>query len=124
MQLLKIFKADLNAIRKSHVKNLITVAMADGELDGNEWGLLVDIAKTLGISEAEIKAIQENPESINFTPPKRYNDKVQQISDLVAVMTIDGHISQRELELCKKISLKLDILPRMVDDIVNDLLAS
>jgi hypothetical protein len=39
-------------------------------------------------------------------------------------MTIDGHINQRELELCKKISLKLDILPRMVDDIVNDLLAS
>lgn len=123
MELLKIFKADLSRVRKSHVKNLITVAMADGELNSDEWDLLVTIAKSLGATESEITNIKNHPETIQFTPPKKYDEKVRQVSDLVAVMTIDGHINPREVELCKKISLKLDILPRIVDDIVADLSA-
>jgi hypothetical protein len=46
---------------------------------------------------------------------------VQQIQDLVSIMTIDGEINAKELELCKKISLKLDILPQMVDKILSDM---
>ena len=119
MDLLKIFKTDHAGVRKSHVKNLITVAMADGEVGSDEWTLLVDIARMLGVTEDEIKTIQSNPEAVKFLPPKKFDDRVQQVSDLVAMMTIDGHINPRELELCKKISLRLDILPRIIDDIVN-----
>jgi hypothetical protein len=75
----------------------------------------------LQISEEEIRNIKENPESVRFIPPKKYEDKVQQIQDLVAIMTIDGEINKKELELCKKISLKLDILPQLVDDIIDDI---
>lgn len=121
MDLLKIFKTDYAGIRKSHVKNLITVAMADGALENDEWDLLVTIAKALGATDSEIKTIKEHPDRVQFIPPKKYQDKVQQVTDLVAVMTVDGHINPGELELCKKISLKLDILPRMVDDIAHEL---
>ena len=119
MDILKIFKSDKEGIRRSHVKNLVTVAMADGRLDIDEWKLLMAIAKRLGMSEEEIKFIRSNPDQVTFMPPKKYDEKVQQIRDLVAVMTIDHIINQKELELCKKISLKLDILPQMVDEILE-----
>ena len=119
MDLLKIFKSDKDGIRRSHVKNLVSVAMADGQLDRDEWKLLIVIAERLGMDEEEITSIKNNPDQVNFVPPKKYDEKVQQIRDLVAVMTIDSMINQRELELCKKISLKLDILPQMVDEIVE-----
>jgi hypothetical protein len=119
MDLLKIFKSDKEGIRRSHVKNLVTVAMADGRLDIEEWKLLMMIAKRLGMDEEEIKFIRSNPDQVTFVPPKKYEEKVQQIRDLVAVMTIDSIINQRELDLCKKISLKLDILPQMVDEIIE-----
>jgi hypothetical protein len=119
MDLLKIFKSDKEGIRRSHVKNLVTVAMADGRLDIDEWKLLMMIAKRLGMNEEEIKFIRSNPDQVTFVPPKKYEEKVQQIRDLVAVMTIDSIINQRELDLCKKISLKLDILPQMVDEIIE-----
>ena len=119
MDILKIFKSDKEGIRRSHVKNLLTVAMADGRLDIDEWKLLMAIAKRLGMSEEEIKFIRSNPDQVTFMPPKKYDEKVQQIRDLVAVMTIDHIINQKELELCKKISLKLDILPQMVDEILE-----
>jgi uncharacterized tellurite resistance protein B-like protein len=123
MDILKIFKGDPEGIRKSHVKNLITVAMADGQLESDEWDLLVTIARILGASDNEINDIQNQPEKVTFIKPKKYDERLQQISDLVAVMTIDGHINLREIDLCKKISMKLDILPRMVDDIVSDMAA-
>jgi uncharacterized tellurite resistance protein B-like protein len=119
MDILKIFKSDREGIRRSHVKNLVTVAMADGRLDIDEWKLLMTIAKRLGMEEEEIKLIRSNPDQVSFVPPKKYDEKVQQIRDLVAVMTIDHIINQKELELCKKISLKLDILPQMVDEIIE-----
>lgn len=119
MDILKIFKSDKEGIRRSHVKNLVSVAMADGRLDIDEWKLLMTIAKRLGMEEEEIKFIRSNPDQISFVPPRKYEEKVQQIRDLVSVMTIDHIINQKELELCKKISLKLDILPQMVDEILE-----
>lgn len=119
MDILKIFKSDKEGIRRSHVKNLVTVAMADGRLDIDEWKLLMSIAKRLGMDEEEIKFIRSNPDQVSFVPPKKYEEKVQQIRDLVSVMTIDHIINQKELELCKKISLNLDILPQMVDEILE-----
>jgi uncharacterized tellurite resistance protein B-like protein len=119
MDLSKIFKSDKDGIRRSHVKNLVMVALADGQLSDDEWELLVSIADRLGIKETETRAIKNNPESVTFMPPKKYEEKVQQIEDLVAIMTIDREINQSEVELCKKIALKLDVLPQIVDSIIE-----
>jgi len=114
-----IFGSDANDVRRSHVKNLVSIALADGLLTDEEWQLLVFIASKLGLSEEEIKVIKNNPESVNFTSPKSYEDRVQQIEDLVAVITIDHDINSNEIDLCKKISLKLDVLPQIVDSIIS-----
>ncbi len=121
MDLLKIFKSDTNGIRRSHLKNLICVAMADGHLDEGEWEMVKSIARLMEITETEIETIRKNPDAVSFVPPRRYEDKVEQIQDLVSLMTIDGEINARELELCKKISLRLDILPQMVDQVLEDM---
>jgi uncharacterized tellurite resistance protein B-like protein len=124
MDILKIFKTDHDGIRKSHMKNLICVAMADGKVGTEEWDLLLAISATLGITEEEVEEIKKNPQEVKFVAPKKYEEKVEQIHDLVAIMTVDGHINQKELDLCKKISLRLDILPQMVDDILTGIMAA
>jgi tellurite resistance protein len=120
MELFNIFKTDQDGIRRSHIKNLISIAMVDGHLDPEEWELLCSIARVLGMSTEEIENIKNNPDAVQFVPPRKYEEKVEQIHDLVAIMTIDGQINAKELDLCKKISLKLDILPQMVDQILED----
>ena len=124
MDLFGIFKTDYDGIRRSHIKNLISVAMVDGHVDPGEWELLSSIARILGMTQEDIDAIRRNPDSVKFVPPRKYEDKVEQIHDLIAIMTIDGEINAKELELCKKISLKLDILPQMVDQILQDVFPS
>lgn len=118
MDLSNIFKSDEDGVRRSHLKNLVAVALADGKLTDDEWELLVYLASRLGISEDEINTIKNNPDSVQFIPPKKYEDKIQQIEDLVTLISIDHDINPKEIELCKKISLRLDILPQIVDSII------
>jgi uncharacterized tellurite resistance protein B-like protein len=113
-----IFGPDKEGLRRSHVKNLVSIALADGHLSEDEWELLVYLASRLGMEEEEINAIRENPEAVTFVMPKTHDQRVQQIEDLVLLMSIDHDINPNEVELCKKISLKLDVLPQIVDDIV------
>lgn len=114
----RIFGSDREGLRRSHVKNLIAIALADGHLADDEWELLVYLASRLGMEEEEIKAIQENPDSVIFVMPKAHDQRVKQIEDLVLLMSIDHNINPNEVELCKKISLKLDVLPQIVDSII------
>ncbi|HYG17457.1 MAG TPA: TerB family tellurite resistance protein [Ohtaekwangia sp.] len=120
MDLIRIFITDKEGIRRSHVKNLVTIAMADGHLDEEEWGLLMRIARHLGMEEEEIKNIKNGFEKVDFVPPKKYEDKVQQIRDLVAIMTIDRQINEKELELCKKAAIRLKLPPELVDEMISD----
>src|SRR6478609_10611964 len=113
-----IFGPDKEGLRRSHVKNLVSIALADGHLSEDEWELLVYLASRLGMEEEEINAIRENPEAVKFVMPKTHDQRVQQIEDLVLLMSIDHDINPNEVELCKKISLKLDVLPQIVDDII------
>ncbi|MBL3656908.1 TerB family tellurite resistance protein [Fulvivirga sediminis] len=117
MNLLNIFGSG-DEKRRSHVKNLITVAMADGHLAKEEWDLLVIIARKLGMNNEDIQSIKDNPEDVKFTPPKKYDEKIQQVEDLVSVMMIDGDVDKNEMELCKKLALKLDLLPRVINDLI------
>ena len=119
MSLLSIFESDKDGRRKSHIKNLISVAMVDGHLADEEWALLSRVAHHLGMSSETIQNIKNNPEEIKFIAPKKYEEKLQQVTDLVAVMMVDGDVDQKELELCKKIALKLDLLPRVINDMID-----
>lgn len=119
MSLLNIFESDKDGKRKSHIKNLISVAMADGHLADEEWALLTRVAHRLDMSSEEIQNIRNNPDEVKFIAPKKYKEKLQQVNDLVALMMVDGDVDRSELDLCKKIALKLDLLPRVVNDLTD-----
>jgi uncharacterized tellurite resistance protein B-like protein len=57
------------ATAKSHMKNLIEMAAADGNFDDTEYDLLKSIAKRNGISEGQLKKIQDNPGTVKFDRP-------------------------------------------------------
>ena len=54
---------------RSHMKNLIEMAAADGNFAPLEMALLNDVARRNGISEKEIADIRKNPSSVVFEVP-------------------------------------------------------
>ena len=113
-----IFKSDKEGLRRSHVKNLIEVALADGHLATEEWNMMVFLAEKFNISEHQIKDIKDNPDKVEFVVPKTHEESIMQIEDLLMVMTVDHEISPNEVALIKKIAVKLNVLPQKVDEII------
>lgn len=104
---------------KSHMKNLIEMAAADGHFDAVEYDLLKKIAKRNGISESQLSSIQKNPSGIKFELPKDGGEKFHQFYDLVHMMTIDNDIHREEKKLCNLFAIKFGYPKEKSDELVE-----
>lgn len=119
MGLFSVFENNEQNRKKSHLKNLIELALADGNMDDVELRLLKDIAARLDMTMEDIEDIRKYPEHIKFTPPSSDKAKVKQISDLVKMMIADRKIEPNEVKLCKSLAIKLNLAPNIVDDLIE-----
>lgn len=110
--------------RKSHFKNLLAVAMVDGNLDNVEFEYIMQLADKCYMSRDEIQRVIDFPQAISFHPPKTDRERFDQMYDLVTVMLVDGNIDDREMQLCKVFAMRLGFKPILVDKLVVDLIDS
>jgi uncharacterized tellurite resistance protein B-like protein len=103
--ILNLFRQGKGTAR-SHMKNLIEVAVVDGNFDPTESELLKKIAKRNNISESHLKEIHGNPGNIEFIVPGDKLEKFQQFYDLVHMMTVDNSIHVEEMKLCNLFAVK------------------
>ncbi len=112
---------------KSHMKNLLEMALVDGHFDESEMDLLKKLAQKYNISEDELRKIQDSQSDIEFEIPEDDNEKFEQFYELVNMMTIDGNIYDEEVNLCVIIGKKFeynnvhDVVQAMIQDIKNGL---
>src|SRR4051812_8225294 len=104
-EILSLFKQGKGTAR-SHMKNLIEMAAADGNFDLMENDLLNKIAKRNNISEAHLREIHQNPKSVEFVLPQDNQEKFMQFYDLVHMMTIDNSVHDEEMKLCNLFAVK------------------
>lgn len=100
-----LFK-ESKTVSRSHIKNLLEMAMADRHFDDTEYELLKNLAKKYKVSEKELEAIKEDPSNIDFELPKKKEEKFEQFYELVHMMTIDDDIDRAEVSLCKIFATK------------------
>ena len=119
MGLFNVFNSNGQAKIKSHIKNLIEVAISDGQMDVREFELIIAIAGKFGIKRKDAIAMKENHQEIEFSPPSSYNAKVRLMEDLVEVLLADNEIQEDEKKICKEFAEKLKLNTFMVDDMIN-----
>jgi tellurite resistance protein len=118
-------KSQAQKENETTIKNAIAIMLADGQIDPNEMEFLITICQRVGLSEKQLKAILQNPQSIEFTPAKNSNERMQQLIDMVWMMMADGHIDAREMDACitlaAKLGFKASTVGALVQHIVNEL---
>lgn len=119
MGLFNIFGQNEQEKNKSHIKNLLEVALADGQLDKSELDVLISIAGKYDIPKTEVQRIIDNPHDVKFSPPSSYSAKVKLLEDLVKIMIADKNIDEEEVKICKDLALKLNIVPVIVDELIQ-----
>ena len=103
---------------KSHMRNLIEIAGADGSLGEEEKRLLRLAAIRNNISELELKDIQDNASGVRFEVPGNENVKFNQLYDLVHMMSVDKDIHGEELRLCEIFAIKFGYRKEVVREMI------
>jgi uncharacterized tellurite resistance protein B-like protein len=114
------------ASAKSHMRNLIEIAAADGNLGVEEQRLLEYAAVRNNISKEQLKEIQENTSKVRFAVPRSERDKFHQLYDLVHMMSVDLNIHDEELRLCEIFAIKFgyrkEVVRQMIEMIRQNIL--
>ncbi len=111
--------------KKTRIALLALMMTADGKIDKSEQSFLRKKALKIGVSADEVKKIINNalfgtfkPELSN-APEERYSLFI----DIIIMMMIDGHIDQKEMDLCSSQCVSLGfpkkLIPIMIDIITD-----
>lgn len=119
-----VIESDELKRKKSHLKNLYSVAMADGILANEEFDFLLSTANKLYVNPSVVQNVIHYPDDISFYVPSHDREKLDQIYDCVCMAAIDGELNEREVSMCKLISAKLGFRPVVVDHIIEHILQS
>ncbi len=117
-EILNLFKQGKGTV-KSHMKNLIEMAAADGNFIDLEFDLLKSIAKQNGISEGQLKDIRKNPSGIKFEVPKDETERFKQLYDLVQMMSIDNDVHPEEAKLCNLFAIRFGYQRDRIKDLLE-----
>lgn len=104
---------------KSHMRNLIEIAAADGNLGEEEQRLLEYAALRNNISRAELAGIQSNTSKVKFEVPRGDRDKFFQLYDLVHMMSVDKNVHGEELRLCEIFAIRFGYRKEIVREMIE-----
>jgi len=116
--ILKLFKMG-KASAKSHMRNLIEIAAADGNLASEEQRLLEYAAIRNNISKEQLKEIQATASNVRFKAPGNKRDKFFQLYELVHMMSVDKSIHAEELRLCEIFALQFGYRKEIVREMIE-----
>lgn len=121
-KLIALFK-HRDASSKSHIKNLIEIAEADGHFVQIEMELLKSIAKRNGITEKQVSEIRKNSEDIKLEIPTDSKVRFHQYYDLIHMMSIDNEIHPEEEKICSQLAIKFGYQRDNIHDLINSTLS-
>lgn len=107
------------ATAKSHMRNLIEIAAADGGLGSEEQRLLEYAALRNNISTSELNDIQGDLSKVRFEVPRSERDKFYQLYDLVHMMSVDKNLHHEEVRLCEIFAIKFGYRKEVVREMVE-----
>lgn len=122
MFLLTIFESKKTREEKSHLKNLVQLAMADGNLSQSERKAIYKIGAIRGLKDDEIAELFENDQTDDKTEmsrPSTDTERFDQLFDLVTVMLADGKVTDSEMDFCINVAKSLGFSKAFSGVIVN-----
>ena len=107
----------------SHFKNLVLLAIADGEISEIENDILKLTRERHNINEDIQNQILNKTDNIAYTSPTSKEDKFINLFDLIDMICVDNIIDDKERILVEKLAVglgfKKELLPRLIDYIIK-----
>lgn len=105
--------------KKMHLQNLVALAEADGKLHAEEISLLNRIGKHYGLKKNEILEIFKKRKQLELKIPANYDQKVNQLHEIVKLMMADNIIDDEEMKIARNMALKLNFDPDIIERFIE-----
>lgn len=117
------FENQYLSYKKSHIKNLLALAKADGHVHEKEEAVIYKIGKRYGLKERQVKAIMESDEKFTVNVPNNHYDKMNVLYDLMLIVFADGVVEKKEVAFCedvaKQFSLKKEVVKWLLTEVFD-----
>ena len=113
------FEHQYLSYKKNHMKNLLALARADGNMHPKEESLLFKIGRGYGLKDRQIKSIIESTEPHTVVIPDNHNDKMNLIYDLLLMIHADEKVVPNEVAFFEDAVRKFGMKPEMVSWLLN-----
>ncbi|MBC7391204.1 MAG: TerB family tellurite resistance protein [Opitutaceae bacterium] len=120
----EFFESKKTKLLKNHLRNLVALSSADGNIDDSEKDILIKIGTRKGLKKTEVEKIIENPGNTNFVPATSDDERFEQIYDLVELMLADGIAEDNELHFCVEMAEKLGFRKAVVGVLIRKITLS
>ncbi|WP_428224239.1 TerB family tellurite resistance protein [Flavobacterium sp.] len=123
MSISDLFDSEFKARNKGHFSAIVRVAIADGDMTGEEKQFLDRLKRQLEISDEEYEEILENPTKYPINPPTLYVQRLERLYDLARMVYADHVLGPKQKEILTKFCLALGFTPGNVSYIVDKALS-
>ena len=100
---------------KGHFRNLVMIAESDGEVSDTELNLLAELGMKLGLTEAQLEDIKNNPEKYKINPPSDRTERFEQMINLVQMVQVDGKVTDGEMNVLERVAIGIGY--KDIDDV-------
>ena len=114
------FEHQYLSYKKNHIKNLLALARADGNMHPKEEKLLFRIGRRYGLKDRQIQTIIDSDEPHTVIIPDNHNDKMNLIYDLVLMIHADDKVVKNEVSFFEDAVSKFGMKPDMVSWLLDE----
>jgi uncharacterized tellurite resistance protein B-like protein len=94
------FEHQFLAYKKNHLKNLISLAKADGNLHPDEERMIYKIGDKYGLKDRQVASLLRSNKKTDLRVPEDHDEKMDQLYDVVMMVYADGIVEDSEIEFC------------------------
>lgn len=102
-----------------HLQNLVALAEADGILHEDEIDLLNKIGRHYGLKTNEILEIFRDQNDFELKIPANYDQKINQLFEMVKLMMVDNVIDEKEMQLAKDLCQSLKFADKIIELLIE-----
>ncbi len=119
MGILDLYQSSEHRNNVAHFAAIVTLALADGELNEAEMKLVNRFAKKLDIRDDEYDLIIENPTKYPLVSYSSYEDRLEHLFDLFKIIYSDHSIDEQENKLINRYAIGLGFTSDKASEIVK-----
>ena len=113
------FEHQYLSYKKNHLKNLLSLAKADGHFHEKEKAMLEKIGKRYGLKDKQIRHILDDQEPFEVNIPDNFNDRMNLIYDVLLMVYADEVVEKEEIKFCESMMESFGMKKDLVKWLLN-----